>query len=315
MLLIFKKTAISLLILSFITCILSVVILTSGSAQGLPRAGIIIQFDENRIDTKCIEFNPGEQLTGFDLLEYTGNSVIASINSMGAAICKIDDKGCPEDDCFCESPPNYWSYWHLKDGEWEYSGLGSSTYQVEDGDVEGWAWGSGEPPALYSFNDICQDPTNTPTPTKTNTPIATSQISSTDLPTYTSTSIPQSDLTQRNTPTPYGITNQQVVETELQPISPTTLQAEELSNSGRSPNNPHLILPAIYATREINPELLVTPTEQPILSNMPTPSRQENSNLENQNYSAIGFNNYIAFGALAFSLFAVILIKNLMSKR
>ncbi|HET7090026.1 MAG TPA: hypothetical protein VFL17_15425, partial [Anaerolineae bacterium] len=57
--------------------------------------------------------------------------------------------------CSCAFPPDYWSYWHLRDGSWAYASVGASSYTVHDGDVEGWSWGAGEPPALFTFDQIC----------------------------------------------------------------------------------------------------------------------------------------------------------------
>jgi hypothetical protein len=279
------------------------------------RAGIIIHFDEERIEKQCIEFDSGEQITGYDLLELTNNQVIASFSSMGAAICKIDDKGCQEDDCFCDSPPNYWSYWHLKNGVWEYSGLGSSTYQVEDGDVEGWAWGPGEPPQLLTFEDICQNPSITPTPTITFTPTTKPLATMTQVPASTLSPTPQINPTQSTPGTLPSATNQQAVETQITVSTPIPPQNEEISSSRGSPNNPRLILPAQYATLEINPELIFTPTQAPISLSVVSSSINENPDHPNLNNATTGFSNYIAFGVLAVSLSAVILIKNVMNKR
>ena len=61
------------------------------------------------------------------------------------------------DNCFC-GMPDYWSYWHLdpEGEEWAYSQVGSNTYQVAAGSVDGWSWGD-QPPALVSFDEICAE--------------------------------------------------------------------------------------------------------------------------------------------------------------
>jgi hypothetical protein len=83
---------------------------------------------------------------------------------MGAAICSIEGTGCPVEECLTCAQPSYWAYWHLIDGKWTYSRVGASAYTVRDGDVEGWAWGSGEPPPLVPFDQICASPPATDTP-------------------------------------------------------------------------------------------------------------------------------------------------------
>jgi len=289
-------------------------LLSTGYAQGTNRAGIIIQYDDDRVEVNCIEFNSTESITGYDLLELTNNPVIASFSSMGAAICKIDDRGCPEDDCFCDSPPNYWSYWHLENGEWEYSGLGSSTYQVEDGDVEGWAWGPGEPPQISSFEDICLNPTPKPTQTNTLTPTTPPQITITQSSASTITPTPQFNPTQSAAGILPSATNHVAVETQEPLSTPITPQNEELSSFRGSPSNPRLILPAHYATFEINPELLLTPTNVPTQPRLASPIN-ENESGANLVDTKNNFNNYVVFGVLAISLSAVILIKNFVKRQ
>jgi hypothetical protein len=75
------------------------------------------------------------------------------VTASGGAVCGIEGTGCPVNDCFC-AIPNYWSYWHINDGTWEYSGAGAQDSTVHDGDVEGWSWGA-EPPATLLFHQVC----------------------------------------------------------------------------------------------------------------------------------------------------------------
>lgn len=135
------------------------------SAQSPNRVGLVVAHDGTVIK-KCIEFSE-EQISGYDVLERSGLALIPMVSgSMGVAICSINHRGCnyPAEDCFCQcqgSPCVYWSYWHLVNGQWQYSSLGASNYYVRHGDVEGWVWGEGEyggsgqrPPAVR-FEDIC----------------------------------------------------------------------------------------------------------------------------------------------------------------
>jgi hypothetical protein len=141
-------------------------------AQDQNQVGLIVQSDDSSISTYCISFT-GDSITGYEVLEKSGLNIAASFDSMGAAVCKIGEIGCSIDNCFCQSPPDYWSYWHLSGNQWTYSQLGASSYQVQTGEVEGWRWGGGNPPtAIYSFNEICAPATetSTATPTETSTP-------------------------------------------------------------------------------------------------------------------------------------------------
>ncbi len=141
-------------------------------AQTDHRVALVVRFDDENVITRCISF-PEDQISGYDVLDRSGLEIVADFGGIGAAICKIEDTGCPADNCFCQSPPDFWSYWHLQDDTWAYSPTGANGYQVSDGAVEGWSWGPGEPPPVISFDQICAPPpTDTPVPpTSTHTPI------------------------------------------------------------------------------------------------------------------------------------------------
>jgi hypothetical protein len=71
-------------------------------AQEPNQAGLIIQFDENRVETRCISFE-GDTITGGELLERSGLDVIIdSSRGMGITLCKVEDQGCsfPAEHCF-----------------------------------------------------------------------------------------------------------------------------------------------------------------------------------------------------------------------
>lgn len=150
--------------------ILLILLSALGSYFALPaqaddphRAGLVVQLDNSTIITRCIEFSE-DSISGYDVLVRSGLNVEASFDAMGAAICSINGVGCPIDNCWCDFPPNYWSYWHQSGNNWVYSQLGASNYRVHDGDIEGWRWGNGSPlTRTYSMNEICISATATPT--------------------------------------------------------------------------------------------------------------------------------------------------------
>lgn len=155
-------------------------------AQGVNRAGLVVQFGDGNVVTACVQFT-SETVTGAELLRLSGMDVVMDPHSgFGEAICKISvgdlSDGCdfPLEDCFCQcrgADCKYWAYYHLRGNAWEYSQLGASNWQVKDGDVEGWAWGPGsfgggssdvEPP-IIPFDQICIP--FTPTPSYADTPL------------------------------------------------------------------------------------------------------------------------------------------------
>jgi hypothetical protein len=144
------------------------------------QVGLVIAFDDDSVVTYCVEFD-AETISGYDALIETGLDVVADFDGgLGAAICAVGGTGCPRDRCLTCDVPNYWGYWHLSGDGWTYSPFGASTYQMEDGDVDGWRWGNADAPPLMTFEEICAaPPTDTPTPTNTPPPAgprATAQL-------------------------------------------------------------------------------------------------------------------------------------------
>ncbi|MEW5959219.1 MAG: hypothetical protein AB1801_15930 [Chloroflexota bacterium] len=177
--------------------LLGLLSLATVQADGPRRVGLVVA-QGDKVIKKCIEFSE-EKISGYEVLRRAGLDLnVDAGNSMGAAVCRIDGTGCayPQEDCFCQcqgSPCRFWIYWHWVDGDWQFSGLGASNYEVHDGDVEGWVWGEGSPnnggaqPPRPVFEEICAEPptaTPTPTPTSTNTPLPpTATATSTPTPT------------------------------------------------------------------------------------------------------------------------------------
>ena len=123
-------------------------------AQEGERAGLVVQFADGSLMTSCVDLG-GQTFSGYDLLQRAGLDLAVYYDAnQDVAVCSINDQGCSAEHCFCQFP-EYWSYWHMEDGAWVYSGRGSSGYTVQSGSVEGWVWGSGEPPPSTSFEQIC----------------------------------------------------------------------------------------------------------------------------------------------------------------
>jgi hypothetical protein len=122
----------------------------STGAEPPNQAGLVVAFGDGSYVTRCVTF--GEpSISGYEVLERSGLDIVTA----EGMICDIEGtSGCSSDNCLCSST-SYWSYWHLINGGWMYSDVGSSAYQVSDGDVEGWRWGGGQAPPVVLFDDIC----------------------------------------------------------------------------------------------------------------------------------------------------------------
>ena len=144
------------------------------AAEQPNRAGLVVTFSDGSTLSRCIEFSE-EEINGVELLTRSGLPLVSWGTGAGAAICKIGDEGCNNpNDCFCEcngSDCQYWAYYALQDGQWQYASAGASLRKVHNGDVDGWAWGSGKAgqgamPPLLTFEEICPPvvPTVAPVP-------------------------------------------------------------------------------------------------------------------------------------------------------
>lgn len=148
--------------LLILTVVLLTLAWTVSAAQETNQAGLVVRYDDARVESYCVSFAESE-ITGRALMDHAGLSLEADEVGMGASICRIEDVGCPSTDCFCDCQGGactYWSYWLLRDGDWQYSAAGASISQVSHGDVQGWSWGPGSvseaiaPPPM-TFEEVC----------------------------------------------------------------------------------------------------------------------------------------------------------------
>jgi len=135
--------------------------------QAAHHAGLVVVFDEERVETLCIAFTEDE-ISGAELLRRSGLPVVLSgFGGLGTGVCRIDDVGCSDPtDCFCQcsgAECSYWAYYTLEDGMWEYLPIGPSQRRLRDGDVDAWVWGSGrQRPA--TTGGVCPERAPSPTP-------------------------------------------------------------------------------------------------------------------------------------------------------
>jgi len=314
-----SKKTIYLLIFISVFFILIAADRSSGSAQSTNRAALVVQFGDGTTETRCVPFDE-QTITGYELLERSGFSFVASFETQGAAICKIEDEGCPANDCFCQSPPDYWSYWHLDGVDWEYSYQGSGLYTVEDGIVDGWAWGSGEPPPVVPFDQVCTPPTSTSTPTITHTPSLETTATETSPPTATQTSTtaayppPARATTTPDTRAPAQPTNTPAA--ALPSATWTPIPSGASAYSANSPSNPRIILPAIWATPTLaaSPDSPspIPPTATSKAAATPAPAASGGEKTQVQS----GFpGSYLVFGVLAGSLLLIVFVQRLKHRQ
>ncbi|MGD8586036.1 MAG: hypothetical protein PVJ75_11850 [Chloroflexota bacterium] len=151
-----------------VAILLGALILLAAVAQGQAvaqeggRAGVVVRFADDRVESRCVAFDEDE-ISGARLLERSGLVLAVKPAGQGGLVCAIEGTGCGLDNCLCQcqgDPCIYWSYWRLGDDGWAYSGVGASIRRIGDGDVDGWSWGPGsvtsaiEPPVM-SFDEIC----------------------------------------------------------------------------------------------------------------------------------------------------------------
>ena len=146
---------------------------TPACAAEEPHAALVIDKGAEVLRL-CVDFPDGRNsVTGVELIELSG--VEAEFYDYGPpnglAVCVLDGLG-RSGPCL-DGPPPYWISWHGDgDGGWVKSTLGAGNWTVGDGAVEGWVWGSSEPPRT-TLESVCgepKDPSPAPTPSATPSP-------------------------------------------------------------------------------------------------------------------------------------------------
>lgn len=162
----------------------------------LHQAGLVVVHGDGSVFSGCVAFSE-ESISGAELLRRSGLEVtLDAYGGLGYGVCGIGDEGCPAgQDCFCQcraTPCAYWVYSHRHaDGSWAISGVGASSWQVRDGDVDGWVWGDGStaPPAV-DFEQVCPPDTAAPAASTVDPDALPSAATSAPLPTVASAPLP-----------------------------------------------------------------------------------------------------------------------------
>ncbi len=143
------------------------------------RAALVVRYRDGSTAALCVPFSEAS-ITGEELLRRSGLNAVIDTSSGEGVVCSINGSGCafPQEACFCQcfgAQCEYWAYYHWVNGQWEYSSVGASLYDVANGALEGWSWGpgnfsSGTEPPQVSFDQVCSataPPTSTVTATWT----------------------------------------------------------------------------------------------------------------------------------------------------
>ena len=126
----------------------------SSQTRDVNIAGLVIQFDDARVEEFCVSF-VGDSITGLELLQRSGFEVVVEdFGANGVAVCRIDGIGCdhPIQPCFCRcEDPNadcvLWGYYTIQGpgSTWTFSQVGAAQRPVRDGDVDGWRFAAQRP--------------------------------------------------------------------------------------------------------------------------------------------------------------------------
>ena len=109
----------------------------------------------------CVALD-ADSVSGLRLIELAGqqHGLSYSFGYQGQAVCMLAGVGSSEEECFEGGQP-FWGYWRSNGSSWTWSGTGAGGTVVEDGDVEGWSWGTGndgsshQQPPMTSHEAVC----------------------------------------------------------------------------------------------------------------------------------------------------------------
>ena len=115
-----------------------------GLAAGGPRVGLVVDYGGGKYEARCVGV-PQSGSSGLDVIVASG--IDYAFGSTGnQAVCRLGGVGSPSDDCFAKMP-YFWGYWRsTSGGDWTWGEKGAGRVVARDGDIEGWAWGTGMGP-------------------------------------------------------------------------------------------------------------------------------------------------------------------------
>jgi hypothetical protein len=252
---------------------LAAIYLHTSAQAAVNRAGLVVQYKDGRVDTRCVTF-PESEISGYDLMRRANMQLIADAGG-GGTICKIGDTGCnfPAQQCFCDCQDLnqtcvYWIYYFQAGNAWKYASLGPFTQKVTNGSVNGWVYGLGSAssgavmPPMVSLDAICKS---------TAAPIVPAIVASAPTRIVTATSTP-TIMASTVTPSSVATLATTTLATTATPVPPVA-----------TPPTPSATpQPAIAAVSTSQP----TPTATPISPTLtPTPMTAPPEGTNNGSYA------------------------------
>ena len=137
--------------------------LTACASTGSYAALVVDPGEEGDPYRLCVRL-PDDSVSGIELIELAGeqHGLSYELGNGGQSVCMLAGVGSSSgDECFGEYP-DFWGYWRMSGGSWQWSGTGAGSTVVEPGDVEGWSWGRGQDgsthpaPPPTRFEDVCE---------------------------------------------------------------------------------------------------------------------------------------------------------------
>lgn len=269
-------------------------------AQAGNRAGLVVQFGDGSVITKCVTFSE-PNISGLELLKRSGLDINVDYSG-GALICKIGPDGCtsPQESCTCKYPveKKYWNYWQLSGGVWRYSSLGASLSVVSNGTVEGWRWSAQSDSAnatttmpVRTLDEICANNTSEATQTATATATATNAPTATPtaVPSATPLSIAVLTIADTATPTPAAVAIDTGTPVPTTVVNGTVTPAPDFTNTPAevsigaptlatptpSTATPTAVLPSATAAVPSSAGDAIAPSVSPAATTAPTTQPQQ----------------------------------------
>ncbi|MCU0506863.1 MAG: PEP-CTERM sorting domain-containing protein [Anaerolineae bacterium] len=145
----------SLIVLLAVAALLALTA-TAAFAQtgGTKQVGLVVTFPDGKTHTEVVTVPAAA--TAIDALRAAKLTVVTNEGSFGTSLCKVNETGCPADDCFCD-PAKFWAYYHLTGSAWTSAAEGVGAFVPANGAVEGFAWSGFDD----TFNPTVQPPVYT----------------------------------------------------------------------------------------------------------------------------------------------------------
>ena len=135
------------------------------AAEG-PSAVLVVDAEDAGEESRYCVALPRSSVSGIELIElaHEQHGLDYRLGYGGNVVCVLAGVGYESDECLTEGP-EFWGYWRGDgSGGWDWSSVGGNSTRVEDGDVEGWSWGTGNDgsshpqPPRTTFASVCGEP-------------------------------------------------------------------------------------------------------------------------------------------------------------